>query len=166
MYKSFSSKSRFWATSFSKKRDFFMGIIQKMLQKWGKVSLISVFLVVAFVSGTFTGFPTTHSQTKVLGASIHVSPTPTLTPVPTTAPITIINNIILPTAVPTTITPTPVGPTPTPIIIVVTPTPTPLVTPTAMPTQTPTVTATPTPTPIPQTVTVAIDYAGEHTVST
>lgn len=141
-----------------------MEIMKKSIQKWGKGSLIAIFLVFAFISGTFSGFSHTPSQTKVLGASIHVTPTPTFVPSPTVAPITIINNIIVPTTVPTNVLQ--VTPTQSPIIIVVTPTPTPVTSPTQTPSLTPMVSVTPTPTPVPQTVEVAITYAGEHADST
>lgn len=118
------------------------------LQKWGKFFAIAVFLVVAFFAGNFTPL-SKNAAPQVLSASIHVSPTPTPPHVPTVAPVTIINNIIIPTSVPVPLVTTS---TPTPIVIIVTPTPT--------PTNIPTPTLSPT--PVPQTVTVAIDYAGEH----
>lgn len=133
--------------------------IQKVL-RFKKILIICVLLVSAFVAGT--GFPQSiHHSQQVLGASIHITPTPTPTVVPTAAPITIINNIIVPTQSPTVVTQ---NPTPTPTQSPASPTLTPL----AQPTQevpTPTLTPTPTATPAAQNITIDIEYAGEHAES-
>lgn len=171
MYKSFSSRN-ILGNILLEREGFFMRATLTVLQNYKKTIAITAFLILVFISGNITRFPEKHiSQTKVLGANTHSTPTPTSLPTPTVVPITIINNIILPTQIPTI--PIQVSPTATPIPVLTTvPTaPTTIPTPgaTSTPTPTPTVvspTPTPTVTPVPQTVSISIDYAGEHAIST
>lgn len=141
---------------------FFMQNILKKLQEWKKIIAIGLFLVLTFLagsSGLFKNSPIVHPQ--VLGAKTHILPIPTPTLTPTIQPVTIINNIYVPTSAPTVLTPTPTSlsttPTPTPISFQPTATPTPSVLPTVTPLPT-SVQAT----PIPQSIEIDIDYAGEH----
>ena len=144
--------------------------IIKKLQQGKKAGIIGIFLILAFIAGNSTGLSQNHvvSQ-RVLGVTKHILPSPTSTPTPTTAPIIVINNIIMPTQAPVVLVtipiPTSVPPTPTPTISlqptqVISPTPTP------SPMPVPTITLTPTPTQASQTITIAIDYAGAHAAST
>lgn len=141
-----------------------------VFKKFGKVGIISAFLIVVFVVGNSTG-PT--SKVQVLSASTHVTPTSTLVPVPTSVPVTVINTIIIPTSTPIVVTqmvtPTPVELMPTPTVAQPTPTPILSVQPTEeilSPTpgtmQSP---ASPTPTPTVQNITIEINYAGQHATS-
>lgn len=161
-----------------------MRAIIQQLQKSKRALMIGVFLVLTFFSGNLASFSTGGhaSQAKVLGVSTHIVSSPTPSPAPTVAPITIINNIILPTQAPV-ILPTS---TPMPMQMPATPTPTPLSQPTSIltPTSLPQPTSTPMPTPLPtsiptpsltpmptqivekQSITIEIDYAGEHAADT
>lgn len=148
-----------------------MEMIIGNIQKYKKVGIIGIFLVLAFLAGNTTGLTAHPHAAKVLSAQTHVIPSPTAVPTPTSVPVTIINNIYVPTpateigSLPSVV-PSPTS-VPTPTQVLATPTPTPSVVPTeAISTPTPTLMPTATPTPVAQTVTVAIDYAGEHAEST
>lgn len=145
--------------------------IRAKIQKYKKIGIIGIFLVLAFLAGNTTGLTAHQHTARVLSAQTHVIPSPTVTPVPTTVPVTIINNIYVPTpatgigALPS-VAPSPTS-VPTPTQIPSTPTPTPSVMPTeALSTPTPTLMPTATPTQVTQSITIAIDYAGEHVSST
>lgn len=136
---------------------------KKIVQTWGKPMGIIILLVIAFFAGNVPSFSKQNNgKPHVLG--VQVIPTPTITSAPTSVPVTVINNIIVPTSAPSNVSP---APTSAPVIVVVTPT----VAPTIQPTETPSPgtmqsPASPTPTPVAQTVTVQVDYAGEHADST
>lgn len=148
-------------------------IIEK-LQKFKKAGIISLFLVLAFIAGnSTTKEPVSHAQ--VLSAKTQIVPSSTPLPVPTIVPVTIINNIIIPTQAPvlstgsgSTVSPTPIySPTITPAItqapsISLTISPIPTITPTLIVSPS----LSPTPTPVSQSVEIDIDYAGQHTTST
>lgn len=135
-----------------------MQTIQSYIQKFWKTGVIALFLILAFVAGNNVGLGNKPQQ-HVLAAHTHVVPTPS----PTSVPVTIINNIYIPTQTPL-ITSQGVVPTPTPVQPSATPNPTPFVQPT--PTDAPTLTPTATPTPVAEHVTVDVDYAGEHATGT
>jgi len=135
-----------------------MKFLEKV-QKYKKGAIICILLILTFLVGTGKEL-STNNKIQVLGAKAHVIPSPTSILTPTTVPITIINNIYVPTQ------PVPSA-TPTPTPVSSTPTPTPSVMPTeAIFTPTPTVSPTPAPTPVGESVAIDIDYAGEHTEST
>ena len=153
------------------KGGFLMQKIIGNIQKYKKIGIIGIFLVLAFLTGNTTGLTAHPHAGKVLSAQTHVIPSPTVTPASTTAPVTIINNIYVPTpatgiGVLPSVVPSPTS-VPTPTQVPAIPTPTPSVMPTeAISTPIPTLMPTATPTPVAQTVTVAIDYAGAHAEST
>lgn len=130
----------------------------KKLQKWKKAGIIGIFLILVFIAGTGSTLPKNNQKVLSATANTKLSPTPESSTTP--VPITIINNIIVPTQIPQAITPTP-----TPVQVSSIPTPTFTVAPTQSSSPTLSPSPTPTPTQASQDVEIEIDYATEHTGS-